>query len=479
MSVDAVYGEVNFPDFKGNPLIEALPERLSDEQQVQILEHYPEHDESERILNAGDRLDYLTRITKLTQPMPVYIQFFRLLESAMKEGYSTKNPLSPTTQHYLTYPVDVESEIFPTSGRFEPRGTAITLIGDSGVGKSRMINRCLGYFPQVINHSLYKDNDLDIKQVVWLYVECPHDSSLRGVCEAILGALDQALDTKTTPKSTIAALLNQIERKLKSSFVGVLVIDEIQAISTAKSGGATNLLGFLLSLKNKCGIPIVMSGNPEARDILEKTFRVARRAESGGYIEMERLPYNDIWKFFVEELWSLQWTNTKTELTESLSRKLFELSTGVLDIASRIYQKAQKLVIGSGHEVITEQVLESAYNEACQLTRTDLSVFRRRVINTISDDNPKSNDSSVSQKAGNKGKNKTQKNYIAGDFTRPQHPEFNEQLVELKSSIDLIKHMKDPDLLRISLDEEDQMEFLTKKGVLIKDPLSHFDNMVP
>ncbi|WP_067515886.1 ATP-binding protein [Endozoicomonas ascidiicola] len=471
MSTDALYKEVNFPDFKGNPLIEALPEKLSNEKQIQILENYPEHDESDRDLSAVDRLDYLSRITKLTQPMPIYIEFFRLLESAINEGYSTKNPLTPTTQHYLTYPVDDEPEIIPTSGRFEPKGKAITLLGDSGVGKSRMINRCLGYFPQVISHSSYKGNDLDIKQVTWLYVECSHDSSLRGVCDAILGALDDALETITTPKSTIAALLNQIERKLKSSFVGILVIDEIQAISVAKSGGAANLLGFLLNLKNKCGIPIVLSGNLEARGLLETTFRIARRAESGGYIEMQRLSYNEMWQYFVEEIWCLQWTNTKTELTDSLSRKLFDLSTGVFDIAARIYRKAQEMVIGSGDEIITEQVLESAYNAACQLTSSDLTLYRRRVRQRISDDRQQNNEANTK----NDSEAKPKKNYIAGDVTRPQHPEFNEKLVELKSGIDLISQMKDPDLLRNSLDEEDQVAFLTKKGVLCKDPLSFLE----
>lgn len=480
-AVDAIYTIINFPDYQNNPLIEALPPKVSDEKVTRILENFPDHQEEDRSLESLDRVEYLSRLKQLTQVMPVYIDVFRMIERVIKEGYSTKHPLSPTTQHYLTYSYDEIPDVLPSSGSFEPKGTAITMLGDSGVGKSRLLHRCLGFFPQVIKHKEYKGDSLDIVQVTWLYVQCSHDSNLRGFCHEILDSLDEVLGTTTTPKSTISTLLKQIEQKLKSNFVGVLVIDEVQALKIGKSGGKDNLLGFLLNLINKCGIPIVFSGNLEAKQTMQHVFRVARRAESGGYVEMERLPYDTMWTFFAEELWVLQWTNKKTDFDEALSRELHHLSTGVFDVACRIYRQAQLMVIGSGDERITNEVLENAYKASCKLTHDDLSIYRRirRADNKqecVAYD-LESGSSAFSKKPKKLENPDPKKKIITGDLTRPQHPEFSEQLMELKNCVDLFDRIVDPDLLRRSLDEDNQKQFLINKEVLCSDPLSFFEAM--
>ncbi|MGI2029395.1 ATP-binding protein [Endozoicomonas acroporae] len=480
-AVEAIYTEVNFPDFQNNPLIEALPPKVSDEKVTRFLEYYPEYQDKERLLEPHDRVDYLSRLKQLTQVLPIHIEVFRMIERVIKEGYSAKHPLSPTTQHYLTYSFDDVPDVIPSTGPFEPKGTAITTLGDSGVGKSRLLYRCLGFFPQVIKHKSYKGDKLDIVQVVWLYVQCSHDSSLRGFCHEILDSLDEVLGTSTTPKTTISTLLKQIEQKLKSNFVGVLVIDEIQALRFGKTGGQDNLLKFLLNLINKCGIPIVFAGNMEAKATMQHVFRVARRAESGGYVEIDRLPYDTLWKFYAEELWALQWTNPKTDYDEALSQELHKLSTGVFDIACRVYRQAQLLVIGSDDESITKEVLESAYNGSCKLTDPDLSMYRRR-LGTSNQQGSTTKDVE-NKNVANSDKEKTLANpdpkkiRIAGDLTRPQHPEFSERLMELKNCIDLFDRIVDPDLLRRSLDEEDQNQFLINSGVLCSDPLSFFEAM--
>ncbi|NMT56744.1 AAA family ATPase, partial [Vibrio parahaemolyticus] len=128
--------------------------------------------------------EYLSRIKELRQPLHDYYECFRAVERAIKNGYSSKNPFSPTTAQYLHYPVDECPDIEPRTGFFQPRGDGLTLIGESGVGKTSMLEQILNYFPNVIEHESYDNQFMELdKQVVWIKVDCPNNSSVRDLCE--------------------------------------------------------------------------------------------------------------------------------------------------------------------------------------------------------------------------------------------------------------------------------------------------------
>ncbi|MCL7891044.1 AAA family ATPase, partial [Klebsiella pneumoniae] len=82
-------------------------------------------------------------------------------------------------------------------------------------------------------------------------------------CHKILSELDSKLGFEPTKRAgTIPLLLDQIEARIKSSFLGILVIDEMQNLNLAKTGGADRLLGFIHNLVNNLGIPILFCANP-------------------------------------------------------------------------------------------------------------------------------------------------------------------------------------------------------------------------
>lgn len=140
------------------------------------------------------REEYTIRLKQLRQPFLIYYECFRAIETAIKDGYSTKNPFSPTTAQYLHYPVDARPAIEPRTGYFEPKAENITLIGASGVGKTSMLEQILNYLPNVIEHDFYHGHRMEFtEQVVWIKVECPNNSSVRDLCEEILVALDLAM----------------------------------------------------------------------------------------------------------------------------------------------------------------------------------------------------------------------------------------------------------------------------------------------
>jgi ABC-type dipeptide/oligopeptide/nickel transport system ATPase component len=470
----AKYIKAILPEYQGNPFIEALRPKASQEEVMEAFSYYPELDEE--IRKHSDPLvreEYTVRLKSLRQPLPLYFKVFRAIETAIKTGYSAKNPLSPTTAQFLHYPVDEKPDIPPHTGYFEPKGDGITLVGESGVGKSSMLEQVLNYFPNVIEHDNYNGQIMEHRhQIVWLKVDCPNNSSVRDLCEEILATLDQAIgDERTKPEPTIGKLTRQIEQKIKANFLGILVIDEMQRLEFKRTGGENNLLNFLHSLVNKLGVPLFFCANPPFNDTLAKTLKAARRAESGGYFKMKALARDsEGWDCFVHELWELHWTNVTTELSDELNDKLFELSVGNLDMAHRIYRDAQRLVIGSGDERITTAVLEQAHISACGLSSKTEEVRKLREENVLPRRNKKADtpNSSVNRKQEKVDK------MIIGDITRPQHPEFEHQLRDLLNAVDLPLRITDPDLLRRAIDEENPLKYFKDNNVLCDDPLEQF-----
>lgn len=476
----AVYRPAILPEHRGNPLIEALPTKYTDEELVDRLSFYPSHSFDETQLDPFERVEYLTRLKDLRQPLPIYLDCFRAVEMAIKEGYSVKNPLSPTTMNYLHYPIDRRPNIEPRTGYFKPKGCGITVIGESGVGKTCMLEQILGCFPDTIEHSQYKKHSLPLRQVVWIKVDCPDDSSVRALCHKILSELDSKLGFEPTKRAgTIPLLLDQIEARIKSSFLGILVIDEMQNLNLAKTGGADRLLGFIHNLVNNLGIPILFCANPPFNQLLSRTLKAARRAESNGYFDVVLMENDSVWSLFIEELWELQWTNVRTPLTGELNDKLYELSVGNMDLAVRIFREAQRYIIGCVDERITGELLEYAASIAIKASKTVTDEIRReRSITTLKRKRnttlllARADMAHIQQKELVAVEGVSQS--IPGDLSRPHHPEFADALTILQTADDLFERIVNPDLVQHAAAEEKPLELLRQESVFCEHPLKVF-----
>ncbi|OBU45467.1 transposase [Photobacterium damselae] len=467
-NVKAIYQDAILPEHQGNPLIEALPPKRSWEEVMDIFCNYPDYAEdiAEHPVPLV-REEYLNRIEELRQPLTDYKDCFRAIERTIKKGYSSKNPLSPTTMQYLHYLVDERPDIEPKTGFFQPKGDGLTLIGESGVGKTSMLEQVLSYFPSVIEHDLYKGQILELKkQVVWIKVDCPSNASVRDLCEEILASLDLALDReKTKPAGTIGALIRQLEQSIKSSFLGMLVIDEMQNLQFKRTGGENNLLKFLHRLVNKLGVPLFFVANPPFDETLIKELKAARRAESGYHHKMSTLSRDSAsWNAFIEQLWNYQWTNVYTELTDELNTALHRLSVGNIDMASRTYRETQRQLIGSVDERITVAALEEGNAIACGLSSQTSEIVELKAKIALP--------SGKQRRVLTSCETKEIKVDLSGDITKPQHSEFASQLVELMGGVDLSHRIAVLDLFQQAAGLDNPIEYLRSRAYLLDDPLS-------
>lgn len=368
---------------------------------------------------------------------------------------------------YLHYLVDERPDIEPKTGFFQPKGDGLTLIGESGVGKTSMLEQVLSYFPSVIEHEMYKGHKLELKkQVVWIKVDCPSNSSVRDLCEEILASLDLALEReKTKSAGTIGSLIRQLEQSIKASFLGLLVIDEMQNLQFKRTGGENNLLKFLHRLVNKLGVPLFFVANPPFDETLIKELKAARRAESGYHHKMSTLSREGAsWNAFIEQLWNYQWTNVYTELTDELNTALHRLSVGNIDMASRTYRETQRQLIGSVDERITVAALEEGNVIACGLSRQTSEIVNLKAQITLP--------TGKKRRALKSCENKKMKADLSGDITKPQHSEFASQLVELMGAVDLSHRIVDPDLFQQAVGLDNPTDYLRNREYLMDDPLS-------
>lgn len=158
--------------------------------------------------------------------------------------------------------------------------------------------------------------------------------------------------------------------------LGLLVIDEIQHLSTAKSQGAEKMLNYFVTLVNTIGVPVVLVGTNKAAGVLQSQFRQARRGSGQGDMIWERLNQDASWDLLIEGLWDYQWVRKPVPLTPELSAELYDLSQGIVDIAVKIFVMAQIRAMSSGKETLSESLFRQVSNEQLRLVQPMLSSLR-------------------------------------------------------------------------------------------------------
>lgn len=91
---EAVYKKQEVIDFRGNPLIEALPEILSPEEAYDSLSYYPDFDENERKLPTHIRYHAIPRLNRFFQPVMQHLDLEQRFSRLLRYGYVSRNPNS-------------------------------------------------------------------------------------------------------------------------------------------------------------------------------------------------------------------------------------------------------------------------------------------------------------------------------------------------------------------------------------------------
>jgi len=377
----AVYTEQVVSHYKNNPLIEALPPIFSKEEVIQSLASYPFFDPEERYADSHYRFHMIQQLLSYFQPLPIHIDLEMRISRLIRQGYISRNPMTP---QYAASFVQGYEDIRKKQITSFPQGSSsgLTIIGVSGMGKSSAINRILSMMPQVICHSDYRGTQLSMYQVVYLKLDCPPDGSIRGLINNFFVEIDKLLGTDylkrfgKNGKLSAASLIPIVSQIARNCNLGLLVVDEIQNLSLAKSGGAEQMLSFFVTLSNSIGLPTVLIGTPKAMSLFSE-FRIARRGSGQGDMVWEPMRKDgQSWKLFLEGMWDYQWLRKPTPLTEELNDAIYEASCGITDIVVKVFIMSQIKAITSGIEELTPQLIRNVAKENLKLVQPMLKALR-------------------------------------------------------------------------------------------------------
>lgn len=389
-AVEADYKEQVIPDYRGNPFIEALPNLFSTQEIIEKLASYPTYNKEERLLDSHYRMHMIDRLFQVFQPLPMVMRLEKNISQAIRWGYISRNAFGNKlaqgfhTDYHSPNSISVEKE-----GEFFSSTLGFSLIGISGIGKTSSLQRILRLYPQIIVHSEYKGEPFSTYQVVYLKLECPFDGSIKGLLYEFFAEIDRLLGTNyyekvMRAKASTDAMLTMANQIVRNCNLGLLVIDEIQHLSTAKSGGSQKMLNFFVNLVNNVGVPVILVGTPAAIKVFQEEFRQARRCSgSGGDMVCDRLQKDEVWKLFLNSIWRYQWTKKVTILTMELSDVLYEETQGIPDLVKKLYATAQEHAISMGKEEVTAEIIKKVAKENFKLVQPMITALKTNNLRAI------------------------------------------------------------------------------------------------
>ena len=373
---DALYRDEPLDEFRFNPLIEALPAPLEPDEAIEKLMIRPPYSDYDRQYPSSYRQLLTQRIVRLHQPMEREVDGVGRIDRCIRWGYADRNPLSPAYAAQLAagHTASVHGGGLNYSGGYHPHTYGFSILGISGIGKSTTVESILSIYPQVIQHTAYRDAPLHMHQVTWLKLDCSCDGSLKGLCMDFFRELDGLLGTEyckqyNSRRATLDQMMIAMSRLCVSHNVGVLIIDEIQNLCSAQKGIPEKVLNFFVTLVNTIGVPVIMIGTPKALSILQNEFQQAKRGSGQGDALWERMENDASWDLFCRAIWTYQYTREDVPFTSGMKDALYDEAQGIPFLAVHIYKLVQEDAILSGKESFSEKDLHRIASEKMGLTK--------------------------------------------------------------------------------------------------------------
>lgn len=380
----AVYRGQEIEAYDGNPLIESLPAIYSEKEVARLLRRHTPVNPRHRNDSAEIRLHRIYgSILNFFRPLSPHLDLEQRISRMIRAAYSARNPASLQYLGLSRKRLEAFKPGMKVSPCVQSAAMGFTLVGMPGMGKTTALIAILqSLYPQVIQHVEYKNKPFTLMQLVWLKLECPSDGSIRGLCLNFLQAVDDILGTTyyaNYRRLTVDELVAQLPRIATNHSMGLLVIDEIQHLSQAKSGGAERMLNFFVQLVNIIGVPVVLVGTYKAMKILGSEFRQIRRAGGQGEFIWDcwKKDSSD-WDLLLKDLWQYQYVKHPIELTDDVRETLYDLTQGITDYLIKVFMLAQFRAIETGREKLDINILRSVAKDSLRQAAPVLNALRMK-----------------------------------------------------------------------------------------------------
>lgn len=365
-----------------NDLCKCMPPMLYGKELDEALTVLPPYDPDIIHADAATRLVALSDIYRVFLSNAMSREIYAKLHLGLLRSLNKKeSPLMP--RQYVENQKAIQTV---ESSGIIGGADSFTIIGPSGIGKSTSISRSI----QLISKTPIIITEKPYAQIIpCVMVQCPFDSSVKGLLLEILRAVDAKLGSDYCAKAlhsrntTVDTLIGSVS-SVCINHVGLLVIDEIQHIVGQKAGDA--LARCLMQLINSSGISIALVGTPSVIPFLsDGEFQLARRTLGLYYEPME---YGQAFRDLCTTLWRYQYVKNRTELDEHMMHWLYEHSGGNPSVLVSLFHDAQECSILDGQEIIGYDPLQAAYHKRLRMLHPHITPTRKPSTSKVKQNTP-------------------------------------------------------------------------------------------
>ena len=335
-------------------ILEMIPSMIVGEELQEIMKVNPDYSPDIKEKSQAERLMALNNIYSLYYPSTMGSEIYTKIYLALTRSLQKKESKIAIKQRNLNGNAIRRKESY---GGIIGGSDCFSIIGSSGIGKSRSIERAISI---VGGEKIIELENPFCRIIPIINVQCPFDCSGKALLLSICKKVDEALETnyyemEIRARSSTNMMIVSVAQLLLNH-CAVLVIDEIQNLVKHKAG--TQLVSMLTELLNESGISIVMVGTPEVESFFRSVDYLARRTLGLHY---DKCSYDDYFYDFCREMWKYQYVKNKSEITEGIIHYLYEHSAGTLSHVMFLFYTAQEISILNGRECLDIELLEEAY----------------------------------------------------------------------------------------------------------------------
>lgn len=335
------------------------PEMLSGQELIDKLSVFPEYDESIKYESQAVRLMALADIHRLYIPSQMSLDIYSKLYLALLRSLQKKGTQTAIKQQYQNHRAIQQQAYRGIIGGSD----SFTVIGVSGIGKSSAIDRAISL---IAENPVIEIEKPYTKIIPVLVVQCPFDSSVKGLLLEILRKVDEMLESNyysyaLKSRATTDMLIGSVSQ-VALNHIGLLIVDEIQNVVNSRNG--KNLIGTLTQLINNSGISIGMVGTPESVPFFEQAMHLARRSVGLQYTAMA---YDSYFESFCKVIFGYQYIQNESEISPAIIQWLYEHSAGMVSVVVSLIHDAQEIAILTGTETLNMETLNQAYEQRLSL----------------------------------------------------------------------------------------------------------------
>nr|WP_202621085.1 AAA family ATPase [Pseudoflavonifractor sp. 524-17] len=322
---------------------------------LSALEVLPEYDAAICDAETPVRLMALSDLYRVYVPSQMSLEIYSKLYLALIRSLQKKGTKLAVQQQNQNFKAIMQQEYSGIMGGSD----SFTIIGASGIGKSSAISRAITL---ITEGRIIEVENPYTKIIPCICVQCPFDSSVKGLLLEVLRKVDEAIDSNyyqnaLRARATTDMLIGSVSQ-VALNHIGLLVVDEIQNVCNSKHG--KSLVGMLTQLINNSGISTCMVGTPESAVFFEQAMQLARRSLGLRY---DVMGYGEDFKTFCEVLYSYQYVKWRTEITDAVMTWLYEHTSGNISVVVSLIHDAQEIAILNSREVLNLESLNEAYQQ--------------------------------------------------------------------------------------------------------------------